>query len=130
MPKHLAAPKDVLLLTCSTQNRRSIYYGGLTARVVELKRIATFDANQFSDGSRMHTAKRILPEIATLEYCCNVHDIFDQLFMATAERITLERVLDIEKFVMLRLKYLVKCETRNCSDERKQQMPPSLLLQR
>jgi hypothetical protein len=48
---------------------------------------------------------RILPDIATLEYCCTVHDIFDQFFMATAERITWERVVDIECFVMLRLNY-------------------------
>jgi hypothetical protein len=36
--------------------------------------------------------------IATLDYCCTVHDIFYQFFMATAERITLDQVSDIENF--------------------------------
>jgi hypothetical protein len=57
MPAHLPDPKDVLLETISTQHRRSIFHGGLTARVSELKRIATFDANQSSDDSKMHTSE-------------------------------------------------------------------------
>ncbi len=41
--------------------------------------------------------------IATRDYCCTVHDIFYQFFMATAERITLDQVSDIENFTVLRL---------------------------
>jgi hypothetical protein len=34
-----------------------------------------------------------------------LYELIDQLLMATAERIAWERVVDIERFVMLRLKY-------------------------
>jgi hypothetical protein len=84
----------IVLLGIENQDKRSPW--AITAHVTELKRIATFDASESSRTAKsFHTAKPILTEVTTLKYYCAVHDIFEKLFMATAENWIECRILRI-----------------------------------
>jgi hypothetical protein len=100
-----------MLQTSKTVTRQiAIYHSSLTARITELKRIAEAATVESSSACKRNLSV-FLPDIATTEYCCHVHDIFNCILMNKSKRVTLSRFPAIKEFLKYRLQYFGRMQS-------------------